>query len=264
MEGGWHHGKGMERLYLALATVLIGLAGVLGARAVHSGRRSHWTIGLMAAGFVAQLLALQERGEMRGQCPLGDKGEILLFLAWSLVLFYLAVGRVYRLSLLGIFTAPVVVVFHLIALLPGMMGSEVERATVVDPWREIHAATSVLSYGAFALAAVAGSMFLVLNAQLKQAHLSTGLFKNLPPVRTLVSSTVRLLWIGIALMTVGMVSGYLMAGVSSQAHLNVARVVWLAYFILLVIYHWRGITPRRFALTAILFFLASLGVFVVL
>ena len=254
----------MERVYLALATVLIGLAGAIGARAVHRGGRSHWTIGLMAAGFVAQIMALEVRGELRGQCPLGDKGEILLFLSWSLVLFYLAVGRAYRLSLLGMFTAPVVVVFQGIALLPGMMETEVTRVAVVDPWREIHAATSVLSYGAFALAAVAGIMFLVLNAQLKQAHLSTGLFKNLPPVRTLVSSTVRLLWIGLALMTVGMVSGYLMEGVSSQAHLNVARVVWLAYFVLLATYHWRGLTPRRFVIVAIALFLASLGVFVVL
>lgn len=254
----------MERLYLALATVLVGLAGALGAHAVHSGRRSRWTIGLMAAGFAAQYLALHVRGELRGQCPLGDKGELLVFLAWSLVLFYLVVGRPYRLSLLGIFTAPVVVIFQLIALVPGMMETNVERVVVVDPWREIHAATSVLSYGAFALAGVAGIMFLVLNAQLKQAHLSTGLFKNLPPVNTLVASMVRLLWIGLGLMTVGMVSGYLMEGVSSQAHLNVARGVWVAYFGLLLVHHWRGMTPRRFASAVIAIFLASLSVFVAL
>jgi ABC-type uncharacterized transport system permease subunit len=251
----------MERWYLGLATVLVVLGGALGARAVHRGKHSPWTLWFMAGCFVMQLLALGERGEMRGQCPLGDFGEILLFLAWSLVLFYLLVGPTYRLSLLGLFTAPVVAVFQLIALVPGMMETEVVRATEVDAWRETHAATSVLSYGAFALAAVAGMMFIVLNKQLKLAHLSTGLFKNLPPASTLIASVVRLVWLGLAVMTAGMVSGYLMAGKTGGAHLTVARAVWVAYFGLMLIHHWRGITPRRFCVVVILFFLGSLGVF---
>lgn len=251
----------MERWYLALATLVVATAGVLGLQAVRRGGHSRWTVWLMAGGFVVQLLALSERGKLRGQCPLGDTGEILLFLAWSLVLFYLLVGPTYRISLLGLFTAPVVVLFQVVALIPGVMASEVVHAEKVDPWGETHAATSVLSYGAFALAAVAGIMFLVLNKQLKQATLTTGLFKNLPPVSSLISSQARLIWIGLVLMTVGMVSGYMMEGVSKDAHLNVARAVWLAYFIMMVIYHWRGITPRRFSVAVMVFFVGSLGVF---
>ena len=62
---------------------------------------------------------------------------------------------------------------------------------------------SVLAYGALALAAVAGVMFLVLDRQLKEHHLKGGLFKYMPPVRELLVSLERLLWLGMVLLTVG-------------------------------------------------------------
>ena len=72
-----------------------------------------------------------------------------------------------------------------------------------NPWHETHSATSVLAYGALALAAVAGVMFLVLDRQLKEHHLKSGLFRNLPPVRELLVSLERLLWLGGGLLTIG-------------------------------------------------------------
>ena len=67
------------------------------------------------------------------------------------------VGPTYRISLLGLFTAPVVAIFQVVALAPGMLERDPQRADHVDPWGEAHAAFSVLAYGAFALGAVAGS-----------------------------------------------------------------------------------------------------------
>ena len=95
----------MAQWLLVASTVLVVLGGTLGVLAVRQGRRSPWTLVCMALAFVCQLGVLGIRGEMRGKCPLGDYGEILAFLTWSLVLFYLAVGPAYRLSLLGLFTA---------------------------------------------------------------------------------------------------------------------------------------------------------------
>ena len=56
------------------------------------------------------------RGQVRGSCPLHDPGEILAYLAWAVTIFYLVVGSAYRLSLLGVFSAPLVVVLQLGAL----------------------------------------------------------------------------------------------------------------------------------------------------
>jgi ABC-type uncharacterized transport system permease subunit len=164
--------------------------------------------------------------------------------------------------LLGVFTAPVVVIFQGFALLPGRLVSNPEKVMNTTFWGETHSAMSVLAYGALALAAVAGVMFLVLDKQLKEHHLKSGLFRNLPPVRELLVSLERLLWLGMLLLTVGVVAGVLMPlGKDAMAHLIAAVGVWLGYVVLMVTKRVRGITGRRFALGAVALFVLSLGVF---
>lgn len=228
---------------------------------VHRGTRSRWTVIWMIAAFLAQLGFLYIRGEARGACPLVGLGEILAFLAWSLTLFYLAVGPTYRLSLLGVFTAPVIVLFQAVALMPGMLVENPPRVPSTDAWRETHAAMSVLSYGALALGAVAGVMFLVLDRQLKDHHLQSGLFRNLPPVRELLKCMVRLIWLGVLLLSIGVVAGFMMPRQGGTAHLIAASGVWIGYAAMLLIRQVRGLTGRRTAVLAVLLFVVSLSVF---
>jgi len=251
----------MDRTFLIASTVLATIGGVLGMLSVHRGIRSRWTVVWMVAAFLCQIGFLSVRGEARGACPLGDLGEILAFLGWSLTLFYLVVGPPYRLSLLGVFTAPVVVVFQAAALMPGVLKSSPERVIDTDPWRETHAAMSVLSYGALALAAVAAVMFLVLDHQLKEHHLKSGLFRNLPPVRELLQSMMRLLWIGCLLLTIGIVAGFLMPHAGGYGHFVAAVATWIGYAGLMTLKTVRGLTGRRMALAAVGLFLISLTVF---
>lgn len=226
------------------------------------GNRSHWTVWWMIAALICQMGYLVIRGEMRGACPLRSIGEISVYLAWSLTLFYLLVGPMYRISLLGVFTAPVVVLFQGFALLPGQLAANPERILNTNAWGETHSATSVLAYGALALAAVAGVMFLVLDRQLKDHDLKSGLFRNLPPVRELLVSLERLLWIGMILLTLGLVAGFLMPhGDGAWAHLIAAIMVWSGYIALMAVKRIRGITGRRFALGTVTLFVLSLGVF---
>ena len=95
----------MDRTLLIVSTVLASIGGVLGMMSVHRGVRSRWTVVWMVAAFLCQIGFLSLRGGVRGACPLHDFGEKLVFLSWSLTLFYLVVGPPYRLSLLGVFTA---------------------------------------------------------------------------------------------------------------------------------------------------------------
>jgi ABC-type uncharacterized transport system permease subunit len=252
----------MDRWFLLAATLLAVVGGAWGMVSVHRGRRSRWTVVWMIAVLVCQIAFLSIRGEQRAACPLADRGEILSFLSWSLTLFYLLVGPAYRISLLGVFTAPVVVVFQTIALLPGVLAENPQRITGGNPWHETHAATSVLAYGALALAAVAGIMFLVLDRQLKEHHLKSGLFRNLPPVRELLVSLERLLWLGGALLTIGILAGFLMPhDKSALGHLVAAVSVWIGYALLLGIKTVRGLTGRRLSLLTVVLFILSLGVF---
>lgn len=251
----------MDRWFLIAATALAAAGGITGMWTVHRGTRSRWTVIWIIAAFLAQMGFLYLRGQARGACPLMGMGEILAFLAWSLTLFYLAVGPTYRLSLLGVFTAPLVVIIQILALLPGVWIPDPEPVPATDAWRETHAAMSVLSYGALALAAVAGVMFLVLDRQLKDHHLQSGLFRNLPPVRELLKSMIRLLWIGVFLLSVGVVAGFVMQRQGGTAHLIAASVVWVGYAALLLIRQVRGLTGRRTAVATVLLFVLSLSVF---
>ncbi|MEE3178496.1 MAG: cytochrome c biogenesis protein CcsA [Verrucomicrobiota bacterium] len=252
----------MAQWLLVVATALVVLGGALGVQAVRAGTRKRGTIVCMLLAFLCQLGVLGARGELRGKCPLGDYGEILAFLAWSLVLFYLVVGPAYRISLLGLFTAPVVAIFQLVALVPGVMDRHPVEVEEVDPWGEAHAAFSVLSYGAFALAAVAALMFLVLNKKLKKHQLGSSLFRNLPPVRSLLDSVVRLTTMGAGILTVGIVAAFMMERENSYGtHLVAAVVTWLAYLVVIGLHFWRGITPRRLSGSVIVLFVLSLLVF---
>jgi ABC-type uncharacterized transport system permease subunit len=252
----------MDRWFLIAATLLAAVAGLRGLLILRHGNRSHWTVFWMIAVMACQMGYLAVRGEMRGACPLRSIAEISVFLSWSLTLFYLLVGPVYRISLLGVFTAPVVVIFQGFALLPGRLVANPEKVLNTSFWGETHSAMSVLAYGALALAAVAGVMFLVLDRQLKEHHLKGGLFRNLPPVPELLVSLERLLWLGMALLTVGVVAGVLMPlGKGAMGHLIAAIGVWVGYVILMVTKRVRGMTGRRFALGAVALFVLSLGVF---
>lgn len=251
----------MDRYFLIASTLLAAVGAVLGMRSVHQGHRSPWTVVWMVGSFICQLGFLGLRGEARGACPLRDLGEILAYMGWSLTLFYFVIGPPYRLSLLGVFTAPVVVVFQSVALIPGVLTQHPLRVEGTNPWGETHSAMAVLSYGALALAGVAGVMFMVLDHQLKEQHLKSGLFRNLPPVRELLNSMVRLLWLGTVLLTVGIVAGFLMPHEGGYGHFIAAIVTWVGYLILLIIKTLRGMTGRRMSLAAVGMFLLSLTVF---
>lgn len=253
---------GMDRWFLIAATLLAAIGAVWGMVTVHRGHRSRLTVFWMIAAFICQLGFLSVRGQLRAACPLVGMGEILAFLAWSLTLFYLLVGPAYRISLLGVFTAPVVVLFQGIALFPDVLEQNPQQVLGGNPWHETHSAVSVLAYGALALAAVAGVMFLVLDRQLKEQHLQSGLFRNLPPIRELLTSLERLLWLGGGLLTVGIIAGFLMPhGNDAMGHLIAAVAVWLSYLFLIGIKQMRGLTGRRLSLSAVALFFLSLLVF---
>lgn len=250
--------------FVKMALISSVLSMMINLSMLGRGRSARW-ISLLLGGMVFALIsvALGERGELRGACPLFDMGEVFLFIAWSLSLFYVLTGGIYRISLLGLFTAPLVSLFLGMVLLPGML-TEVEAATgELDPWKESHAATSVLSYGALGLAALASMMFLILDKRLK-AQLSGGLSSKMPPVSTLVDSVKRLLVLGVVILTLGIVAGFVSHQESGLVHLLVAGAVWVAYVALLVWYYWRGLPPRILARAVILLFVLSCGIFIII
>ena len=158
----------MDRALLVASTFcfLLGFSYTMVALGAGSYRPSRFNFTAIFAGFVFQTAFLYQRGHALGRCPLTNLFEVFIFLSWSMVLLYLVIGTAYRLSLLGAFTSPLVFVFQILALLMPMdTPSKVRIAQ--NSWLELHAALSVVAYGAFAMAGVAGVMYLAQERQLK-------------------------------------------------------------------------------------------------
>src|SRR5437763_14345373 len=68
-------------------------------------------------GFIFQTAFLSIRGHAEGRCPITNLFEVIIFVAWSVALFYIVVGPAYRLSLMGASTPPQVVLLRLLGLL---------------------------------------------------------------------------------------------------------------------------------------------------
>ena len=248
----------MDRTLLVISTIcfLVGFAytmHALGARVYHHSRLNFFAI---LSGFAFQTAFLYERGQKVGRCPLTNLFEVLVFLSWAMVLFYLVIGPTYRLSLLGAFTSPLVFVFQFSALLaPGLDAAPPPRSAP-DPWMELHAAVSVVAYGAFALAGIAGVMYLVQERQLKTHHIRS-IFYHLPPIRDLAGANRRLMVAGLALLTVGIAAGF---GIGQWlAHAGWSFAVWAIYAAILAA-EWRHrLSPRRGAWLSVAAFGVVLG-----
>jgi ABC-type transport system involved in cytochrome c biogenesis permease subunit len=211
-------------------------------------RSSRFNLAVLSLGFLLQTAFLWVRGKELGRCPLTNLFEVIAFLSWATVLFYLAIGTTYRLSPLGVFTAPLVFILQTAALLaPLDRPSPAPRVAAVNPWLEFHAAFSVLACGAFALAGLAGGMYLWQERQLK-THRLKSIFFQLPPMADLGQLNYRLLAVGFVLLSAGLIAGIGMGTPNSWPHLVWAMAMWVLYGFL-VQARWGAwkLPPRRVA-----------------
>lgn len=237
--------------FVAVAHTLFSLReGVFGP-----GRFNFFAIAL---GFLLQSAFLSIRGHALGRCPLTNLFEVFVFLAWSVALIYLVIGPTYRLSLMGAFTAPLVFLIQTFALLAPIDIPHRVRLPA-NTWLEFHASMSMIAYGAFALACVAGVMYLVQERQLK-THQLHSIFYHLPPLTNLFAAITRLLWLGFALYTAGLVSGFFTGGPLPRVKMICAFAVWIFYGAILQGRHLHRLAPKRIATLCVLAFSAAVSV----
>jgi HemX protein len=217
-------------------------------------RFNFFTVGL---GFVFQTAFLSVRGHALGRCPITNLFEVIIFVAWSVALFYIVVGPAYRLSLMGAFTAPLVVLLQLFALIAPIDHPHLVKLPA-NSWLEFHASISLVAYGGFALAGIAGVMYLVQERQLKTHHLHS-IFYHLPPLTDLFAAIIRLLWWGFALYTLGLASGFFVSEPLPWAQIVCAVGVWILYGLILQGRYLRWFAPKRVAALCIVGFSAALA-----
>ena len=248
----------MDRDLLIISTIcflaaVVRTAITLRAGIFRPGKFNFLAIGL---GFVFQTAFLSIRGHALGRCPLTNLFEVFIFLAWSVALIYLLVGPTYRLSLMGAFTAPLVVILQGFALIAPIDVRHLVKVPA-NPALEFHASVSLIAYGAFALACIAGVMYLVQERQLK-THQLHSIFYHLPPLTDLFAAITRLLWWGFILYTIGIIGGFFTGRPLPRVQVVAAVGVWLLYAAILQGWYLRRIAPKRVAALCIIGFSAAL------
>lgn len=220
----------------------------LGAKTFTSSR---WNVLVIFIGFIFHTAFLYERGLKIHHCPLTNLFETIAFLSWAIVLNYLLIGPVFRLSLLGAFTAPLVLVMNLFALLVPSM-DQPRQIPFTGWWLEVHAALSVLAYGTLGLGAVAACMFLISNHYLKQRSFPP-ILAALPSVGSLDKVNQRVTLFGFILLTAGLAAGFCVFSVQLKDVKVVWSLgIWLAYAVMLLLRYASKLSPVKFASISIM------------
>jgi len=210
----------------------------------------------MVGGFLLLSVSLSQRGHVEGSCPINSLFDVLVFMSWSIVLIYLLIGPPYHLSLMGAFTSPLVLLILGFAQLAPLDRAATARV-LRDPWIELHVSLSLIAYGAFALAGIAGLMYLVQNRQLKHRKGGALLF-SLPPITELGVANARLLWLGFGLLTVGFAAGFINGMPVNTLKFWTSAAIWGLYGGMLVLRRTHNLSPRRTAALSVAVFVLLL------
>jgi len=201
-----------------------------------------WEKGTQAAfavagiGFFFHTLALVSRMIEGGHIPLTSMHEALSFFSWALVLVFLVVELRYRIHILGSFILPLA----FISLIPA--AALPKEIVALEPiFRNVwmHVTFSLLGTVAFAIAFIAGLMYLIQEHMLKSKHLDS-LYRKLPALDFLDELNGKAISLGFPLLTLGIITGALFAEFSRGSFLNWnaeqvgALGTWLFYLVVLL------------------------------
>jgi len=194
------------------------------------------SLGMTAIGFTSHTIALA--AGMIGATDVSSPGfhEALSFCSWVLILVFLAVEARHHLHVLGSFIVP-------LALLSLVSAAALpETAPTLTPvfrtlW--VHVTLSMLGTVGFAIAFVAGLMYLIQDGLLKSKRFNV-LYSKLPALDYLDHLNQQSIVTGFPLLTLGIITGALSAEFSRGSYLNWnpeqawALVTWVFYFVVLM------------------------------
>lgn len=256
----------LTRLLLLLSTLAF-VGGLLHAiMALRNGmwKENKWHLVPMGIGFAFQCAFLYLRGQEHGRCPLVNLFEVFIFIGWCIVLLYFLVGATYRLSLLGVFTAPLVALLQTMALLSPIDHAVPPMGTgKVNPWLELHASVALIAYAAFALACITGVMFLLQDYLLKK-HRIHALFHQLPPIHQLSKAIVRMVALGVVLLSLAMAFTFKLNIPITSAKMLFSWGVLALYGVILFLMWRRTLSAGNVAWLAVLgFFVPFISLWIV-
>jgi cytochrome c-type biogenesis protein CcsB len=244
---------------LALLFYLLGTVGYVIYLVSQKKPLAYYAYGVLWAGFLAHSLAIGGLYYQTGFFPVHNLRESLSFFAWAVMGAYLVIQWRFNIRVLGSFLSPLAAIMMISSsFLPAPTGAV--NPVLRSFWLILHVVTAFAGNGIFAIACLAGIMYLIQESRIKSKQLGA-MSQRLPSLETLDGLNYQCLILGFPLLTFGLVSGSLYAHYTLGAFWRWdpkevwSLITWLLYAALLhgrLVSGWRG---RRSALLSILFFL---------
>lgn len=217
---------------------------------------------IICVGFASLTVFLLQRGMSIHACPIGNPFEIVTFIVWSSVFFYLTISLLFSVNYLGFFTAGLASIILLSVLLfPGLnyaySPEDLHTSYIVG----VHASLAVFSYGIFALLSLLGVMYLVQFYGLAR-HRVGSFFSILPPLVKLERLETWILSIGVFVLSVSLFIGsfsfFREIGDIPTYKLTATMFVWAFYTSVLFLKLIHRLVASRFAWMVLLGFVVAL------
>ncbi len=254
------------RFWMLLGAILYAASLLLATIGLSDRRREfprRYVFACVLTGFILQTIGLHQRGMSVQSCPIGNPFEVLQFISWSIILIYILTGPVFRMSLLGSFSASLAAVLGLISFAIPSWDKPYTPGRLFggDPWIEAHASIALFSYGLFAMLALTSVMYLLQNYGLKRKR-TKGIFSLLPSIVQLELVSLRLLQLACTFYTVSLIIGSV-SWIPAWREISLVKfgttiLLWIGYVGLLLARHQRWVRIHRAAWIAILLFLIAL------
>lgn len=226
-------------------------------------------VWITGAGFIFHTLALITRIREAGYIPFTNLHEAISFFSWAIVLAFFLVEFRYGIDVLGSFILPLA---FLSLVSAAALPNEVRTLdpTLKNIWFGIHTTLSLLGIVAFAIAFIAGIMYLLQESFLKSKQFNS-LYYKLPSLDLLDEWNKKAILLGFPLLTLGIISGALWAQYSlgsfwiqNNSKQALSLGTWLFYLIVLhgrITIGWRA---KKAAHLAIIGFVGVVFIFVTL
>ncbi|MCA9470784.1 MAG: cytochrome c biogenesis protein [Nitrospirales bacterium] len=197
---------------------------------------SKGALALAGLGFLSHTLALLVKTVGLGHLPLMTFQEAMSFFAWTLVLVFLGVVLKRGLHVLGAFILPLSFL-SLVSASIAPAGSPGFHPVFETVW--VHVTLSMLGTVGFAVAFVAGIMYIMQDRMLKSKQFNA-VYIKLPPLDFLDALNQRSILFGFPLLTLGILTGSLSAHLSLGSYMSWnpeqvwALITWIFYFAVLL------------------------------
>lgn len=257
----------MLTIFAHITSLFFTFATLLYLGSFISKRKTLWRMaqGFLLLGLVVQALGFILHFVAVGFPFLRNAEESYLFSGWILAALFLLIYLKYRLSWLGLFFMPTVLILSSLSHFSNENYSQ-NVLLFHSPWASIHIVFSFLAFSLFALTFLMGILFLLQEYQLKQKRNFSWLEK-MPSLELLDELHFKALKMGFIFLTLGILSGSAWAKTVKGLYFFSdpkqlwTLISWFVYFIFLNVRvrgNWRG---RRSVLLSLLGFVVILFTF---